>query len=250
MKMSRTTQQPLAKILAAIGTGEFTTREESIRRRADRDRLAREDSAKFAVKLRRDRLSSSWSTIPRRFWWANFDESAVLKSRVSPSSSIDSARSMMQPVIDGSPAPSIVFFGESGAGKTSLTVACLRLIFQAARDEDRGKRGGLYALACGTFFAPAFDIARARIESPLGSKPAIIRRAIKAKLLVIDDLGTDLKAPDSSRSAVSEIIHHRHSQSRPTIITTYLRRRDIVRDYGAGIDRRMYEGYSISLSKG
>jgi DNA replication protein DnaC len=171
-----------------------------------------------AAERRADRaraIAEGMTTIPREFHWATIS-AAELSSRV------DSRRRPIGEVIERIlGAHRVVLAGGSGAGKTSLAVACLR---------ER--------LEHGARFVSAMELATARIQHAAGDGEAdVVERSMRASLLLIDDLGEEQQT-----SAVRDVIRARHAASRPTWVTTGLRRGEIVAKYGDGIRRRLFDG--------
>ncbi len=122
--------------------------------------------------------------------------------------------------------PVVLLVGPSGAGKTSFAVACMRAVRRP-------------------FFCSAADLERARIEHSAGQGEApIVSRAMRAGVLVLDDLGQDKV---SSVSAVEAVLLARHNAEAPTWITTGLGgtvegvQAAIDARYNAGIARRLTE---------
>lgn len=115
----------------------------------------------------------------------------------------------------------VVLAGGSGAGKTSLAIACLRERPEAGR------------------FVSAIDLARARTEHALGDGDAsLVDLATAAPLLLIDDLGEEV---DTRTSAVKDVIRRRFDMMRPTWVTTGFRPAELAAKYGDGIKRRLFE---------
>lgn len=156
-------------------------------------------------------------TIPAEFAWAHIRAPELAKR-------IDARRRPLSDVIERIlGAPRVVLAGGSGAGKTSLAVACLR---------ER--------LHVGARFVSAIDLATARIQHAAGDGEAsLVVVAIEAPLLLIDDLGEETM---TSTSAVRDVVRARHAAGRATWVTTGLRSREIVAKYGDGIRRRLFEG--------
>lgn len=142
---------------------------------------------------------------------------------------------------------SLVITGEAGAGKTSLAVALFRAVL------ERGLRGDASPAnlrrAQRAAFVSAYALGRERARFPLGEGEApLVRRALSASLLVIDDLGSE---PESSLSAVPDVVYERHAAGRPTWVTTWLTIEACGARYGGGIARRIFEGaHVLGLSSG
>lgn len=173
-----------------------------------------------AAERRADRgriISAGERTIPPEFGWARLDAPELTRR-------VDSRRKPLEQVIKRLlAAHRAVLAGGSGAGKTSLAVACLR-----------------QRLDCGARFVSALELASARIQHAAGDgEAAIVQMAMGARLLVLDDLGEE---PHTATSAVRDVIRARHASGLPTWITTGLRSNEIVAKYGDGIRRRVFDG--------
>jgi DNA replication protein DnaC len=161
------------------------------------------------------------SAVPEGFRWATLDAPELLARIGDDASLLARATAAIH-------ASRVLFLGKSGKGKTSLAIAMMR-----ARVEAIAKPG---------VFILATDLATARARQSLGSESPEIAAARTAKLLVLDDLGTDMQTPTS---AVSEIVFHRHAHQRPTWITTWLSEEQMIARYGDGFARRVMEGARI-----
>lgn len=179
----------------------------------ERDLDAKADAA-------RERVLSGGS-IPRRFDWAHL-ESAELPSRVKATRSFaDIAKRVLA-------STRVIFTGASGTGKTSLACACLR---------ERIPHG---------LFVSAMRIGTARIQHSAGDgEAAIVERAIKVPLLLLDEVGGEMK---TATNAVKDVIFARYDADLPTWITTGFRPAQLVEMYGDGAARRLTEGvYVVTL---
>jgi DNA replication protein DnaC len=159
--------------------------------------------------------------LPARFRWATID-SPELVARSKPTGR------MGEPVRVSDVAAqvrawggtAIAFVGPSGAGKTSLAVACIRDL-------------------PGALIVPAQELERARAEHRLGDGEArIVDRAIRARVLLLEDLGQGVTA---QQSAIADVVNKRHDAERPTWYTTGLSMAQIEARYGAGVRRRLTE---------
>jgi Mrp family chromosome partitioning ATPase len=136
----------------------------------------------------------------------------------------------------------VVFFGDAGVGKTSLAVALLRALAESAiattqlgRDED------LRAIVRRFHFASAHRLGTAGVA--VNGDPDAIRTAMRARVLLLDDLGSERSIPSNP---VPDIIAERHAEDRATWITTGLSATEIVDRYGGGVARRVLEGASLT----
>jgi hypothetical protein len=127
-----------------------------------------------------------------------------------------------------SDATRVVLEGPSGSGKTSLACAMLRAW--------AAKRAQVARIILAT------DLATARNRERLGREAPTVLDSFEARLLVLDDLGTEKDAPNS---ALVEVIFHRHAHAKPTWITTWLSHEQRVNRYGEGFARRLVDGARI-----
>lgn len=157
------------------------------------------------------------SVIPAgRRTWARFDH-PLLAARVASKTAIAATRAAVG-------ASAVVWTGGSGRGKTSLACAALR-----ARIEAGCKR---------PVFVGAWRLAVARARHPLGAgEPDIVEQALRAELLVLDELG-DQHGPTS---AVPDVIYERESEGLDTWVTTYMTNIEVAKLLGDGIARRIFE---------
>jgi DNA replication protein DnaC len=162
------------------------------------------------------------ATVPPRFKWAITGELDTLCERVKLE------RERIQRALSSPPAGSMMLVGDTGSGKTSLTVAMLMAGVRMAPDlRDRD------------LFASSFMLAGARNRHPLGKgeAPEVIA-AVSAPLLLLDDLGSEGEA---RASVLSEIIFARHEADLPTWITTGFPADQLMARYGSAIIRRLIE---------
>ena len=172
--------------------------------------------------FRAQMLAQSWDSIPERY---RSDEGL----RFGPKST----EVLAEPV---GAARNILLSGVSGAGKTALACAYLTRWLRAAQEtgDFTGEPGSAR-------FVSAYRLARARSEYRLGGGEApLVKAALGASTLVLDDLGSE---PDVRDSAVGEVVYERHCEGRRTIITTgFLGPQDAAVRYGDGIARRIWQG--------
>lgn len=185
------------------------------------DAAVRQQEARKATSEAEDRTIAN---IPPRYQWATLDTPELAK-RVSSPSAITLARMVKDEV-------SVLLLGNAGSGKTSLAAAILRAT--ATRERCTGR------------FVKSFDLAKARQEHPLGDgeSPAI-ERAMKAKVLVVDELG----AEHGRNTAMQELIQERHDHDRPTIFTSGFSLPELEQRYGVGIMRRVLCGKVIQCNR-
>jgi hypothetical protein len=165
---------------------------------------------------RKEALAALERTIPPAYRWASFS-APELPLRV-PASSIGVGQSSWR-------EPRICVMGICRAGKTSLAVAMLR---QWVRSSERAAA-----------FLHAYRLGVARIQHPAGhGEPEIVELAMRAPLVLLDDLGSER---DHALSAVPDVIFERHAENRPTWVTTGLTRDQLVKRYGPGVVARIFE---------
>lgn len=166
-------------------------------------------------------IRSYHGTIPEGFRWAlqgvvNSGSSDLLRARV--------ARLDRVSILAASQSRKLVLVGKSGAGKTSLAIALGRIW---VRDNAKAAR-----------FCMAQDLASARRRSPLGKEAPEVVEAMTARMLILDDLGTE---PHEKDSAVVDTVFRRSAEDRPTWVTTWLAPEAMAERYGEGFTRRVYE---------
>jgi DNA replication protein DnaC len=113
--------------------------------------------------------------------------------------------------------------GEAGLGKSVCAAAV------AWSGAERG---------VALLWLDAFELANAVARAPLGVEPRLVRDALAAPLLVVDDLGSETAVPTSP---IAEVLHRRHARGARTIVTTWLDIGATEARYGSGIARRLYE---------
>lgn len=167
---------------------------------------------------REARLATSGS-IPARFGWASGLHAPALIARVDLAA-LEQARAIDLVRLDR-----VTLLGPAGAGKTSLAAA---LAHAWARAHLRP-----------ALFVSAVDVGVSRQQHGLGEgDPRILREAMAAALLVLDDVGQEL---DLGSGVVAHIVQRRYDHAKPTITTSGLNIEQLVSRYGAGVARRLIE---------
>ncbi len=140
----------------------------------------------------------------------------------------------------------LVLVGPTGVGKTATAVALFFRLAERALDieavqEDR-------QLASGAFFCTAADLVAANRAHPLGRGPAPqVRRAIRARLLVLDELGFEPR-DETIFGVIDARYKRRLAQS--TIATTALDRHGLRERYGDAFVRRLLDPGRLVTAKG
>jgi DNA replication protein DnaC len=158
--------------------------------------------------------------VPKEFAWARLD--APLS--VVPAEIREEWASLVTRAHPLVGATRVVLLGESGAGKTSLAVAMARAWTEHHREPAS--------------IVLATDLESALLRARSGAEGDEVANAKRAHLLVLDDVGTDR---DVSCNAVTQVILHRHAESKPTWITTWMTQEQVSARYGDGMARRIFE---------
>jgi DNA replication protein DnaC len=165
----------------------------------------------------REALAALQVSLPQAYKWARFHV-PELTARIGPAAARAEHDAIWR-------HPKLVFAGTSGAGKTSLAVACLR---RWVRQEARP-----------AVFVHAYALGAARIQHAAGhGEPEIVDRAMKCPMVLLDDLGGER---EMAGSAVPDVIFVRHAADRPLWVTTGFTHGQLVKRYGTGIVRRLTE---------
>jgi hypothetical protein len=178
---------------------------------------------------RLEALKAVHESIPKRFRWALGAELGVLRGRVRGSDELI-YRALANP-----PGTDLLLMGDTAAGKTSLAIAML----------DAWVRQDTYARK-GARFVESYWLAGARGRHPLGQGEApLVREAMGATLLVLDDLGSEV---GDHRNVIADVIFHRHNEELPTWITTGWTPEQLMERYGSQVVRRVVEhGKRVTL---
>ena len=196
------------------GCGERVLREAALCEACDEERRVVQDQHDRLVAMR----------IPSRLRWATFG-APELPVRVKYPGAIEQARAAAHAGIDR-----IVLQGRAGAGKSVLAVCILR---QIAREVGR---------YCSAKFFDGYEIAVARTKSPLGAEAEGVAQAIRAEVLVFDEVGS---GKITAHDATPDVVFRRHAEQRPTIYTTPFSVDEIAEKYGDGICRRIFERATV-----
>jgi DNA replication protein DnaC len=172
-----------------------------------------------AARLAREARLVTAASIPPRFEWATSLDALEFGLRVDRVA-LEEARAMDLRRLDRA-----TLLGPAGAGKTALAVGLAT--------------GWTRVTARSALFIAAIDVGTARREHGLGEgAPRIVRDALAAPLIVLDDLGQEL---DSGAADVAHVIQRRYDDEKPTIATSGLAVEQLLSRYGAGVVRRLLE---------
>ena len=124
--------------------------------------------------------------------------------------------------------------GRPGCGKTHAACATLRRWIEA------GRPGALFIVA-GEFL---HEIKNGFKD---GTSAGVTRRAEAAKLLVLDDLGSEM-ATDWVRDTMYMLVNYRLNHMKPTIVTSNLRLGEIAETYHARLASRLAGEFAIDMN--
>jgi DNA replication protein DnaC len=208
----------------------------AIQHEACRQRLEDEEDerqrAQWQLEARESIVEKAMATIPPRYQWASFSATDLVQ-RVKNKAAIERAKQAIW-------KRGVVLFGTAGSGKTVLACCMLRAVAEAVLAVDERAEWILRNAR----FMGAYDLAKSRLENPLGKGEAkLVEQAMGASLLVIDDVGLERMRS----TGIEEVLHHRHAQELPTWITTFLGVNALSERYGDGIARRIYEATDDSI---
>lgn len=159
-------------------------------------------------------VSRSLATFPDRYEWAKVDAPELAKRVKAANLRAEIGRVMA--------SDRVLFAGPSGAGKTSLAVACLRTRVPRCR------------------YVSALRLGTARIQHAAGDGEAeLVERCMATPLLLIDEIGGEQK---TATSAVRDVVFERYERGLPTWVTTGFSSKQLAEMYGEGMLRRLVEG--------
>jgi hypothetical protein len=186
---------------------------------ADMD--VRDPAQEALVVARGEATRVSEATIDPEHRWARFVAPELTSRVLDPKAIVAAQQSWRNPMV--------VLVGHSGAGKTSLAVAMMRVWVETN--------------ARAAAFFHAILLGAASIRHPAGhGEPELVAQAKRVPLAVLDDLGSER---DTTTNDIPEIVLVRHAQRLPTFVTTGLSRAQLSTRYGAGIARRLTERATI-----
>lgn len=127
-------------------------------------------------------------------------------------------------------AESLLFFGNTGLGKTHLSLAIARAVL------DKG---------CGVVYGSSQDLLGAVEREHFGrAEGSALENALTCDLLILDDLGTEFSTP-FNLSVVNNIINTRLLEHRPTIVSTNLTIRELEERYTPRVASRIIGNYAM-----
>lgn len=195
----------------------------------------RPEFAKWQMEALLDRRRAAYAQLPEGY--ALDLTSPALVGRVRRKQAITESCAAL-------PYPGIVWLGPSGSGKSTLACATARAwIDTRVRTENDRPPAILFALAQ--------DIAVASRYHKLGKgRPELITSAIRAELLILDELGD--KFENGQWDDLSKVVFTRYQRARPTWLTTWLPARtrepggkSVANIYGDGFARRLFERSAV-----
>jgi hypothetical protein len=174
-----------------------------------------------ATNARLRRASASLErSIPPTYRWATFDARELSERVYGPAIGIGKMASH---------EPRVCLTGTSRAGKTSLAVAMLRTWV------TKHERAAM--------FVPAHRLGVSRLQHAAGrGEPDLVETAMRASLVLLDDLGSECDFPSNP---TADVIFERHAEDLPTWVTTGLTRESLAARYGAGVVARLFERATI-----
>lgn len=163
-------------------------------------------------------LKPTRDSVPPHFRWALNATPETLRGRVQGNP--DAIRRGLE----NPPSASLLFMGNTGAGKTSLAVAMLDAWVRL----EPGKRTGAR-------FVEAGWLSRARARHRLGEEAPLMTSALTCPLLVLDDLGNEREDRDG---CITDVIYGRSNAELPTWVTC-----------GLALDKLTVEAFAEVLAK-
>lgn len=136
---------------------------------------------------------------------------------------------------EGQRWPQLVLLGGTGAGKTTLATAVFRHHADRVLAPDATEADEEYVRAM--LWVPAVELAGARRETRFGQAVDLLKRALTATVLLIDDLGQE---PPDWRDDMKTVLSERQRHRRKTILTSGFSLEEIA-SYGDHIQRRLVE---------
>lgn len=161
-------------------------------------------------------------SVPQHFRWAFDAADAALRGRVQ------GTPEMIRRGLENPPSTSLLFVGDTGAGKTSFAVAMLGAWVRLEPSKRAGAR-----------FVEAGWLARARARHRLGEEAPLVQNALTAPLLVLDDLGSEREDRDG---CITDVIYGRSNSELPTWVTCGLAGKELTIEAFAAVLANRYDG--------
>ena len=187
-----------------------------------------------AKQIALNKLSSDMPIKESRFdnfdlaFYDNTDTADGINPRKRMSSILKLCREYAQN-FDPKVSPNLLFMGDSGLGKTHLTLAVVSEIIRKG-----------YSVIYGSAYNLFSAIENEHFSSEKGDSYA---NMLECDLLVIDDLGTEF-ITSFTQSVLYGLVNSRILSSKPTIINTNLTMADIEKRYSARISSRFIGNYT------
>lgn len=190
------------------------------------EKVLREARASYIAEHRPPAVEALWDEagVPARFGDRTFESFQLRRGTERP---LKACRAFVE-AFSPETTEGLWFIGSYGAGKTHLAVATLRAALEGTLASVR--------------FTTASDlIAAVRPgEDERNFHWAEVDEAIRADLLVLDDLGQE-QSGDFSRDVIYRTINGRYEANRPLIVTTNAGDEQLERRYGGATVSRLLE---------
>jgi len=187
--------------------------------------------------LRTNLLKNARRSLPdwpeARFDHANFPKRVVLE--------VARPAVAWRPTTPDGSTNNLTLLGSTGVGKTTAAVAICHRILETA--ETKAIPAEKFRLARGLRWTAAWDLGAAGRQWKLGDGlPPQIAEAVRAPLLIIDDLGKESRPRDTEDDAIWTVLDQRYRQRGfVTIVTSKLRMSELGERYGLDARRRFTE---------
>lgn len=208
---------------------------------------------------RRELLTTARKSIPALWRWARWD-APEMPSRVLGGNTALVQR--MLPVIAEKARRLlaehglVVFWGDSGVGKTSFATALLQELIDAGERQGVDRRN-LDRAARSRFLDAGAIADLENISREIGDKKDVEDKEFferRASVLVVDNLGFELNGcpPNTPLGAMraqlsKKIVSTRISEGRDLIVTMWMTQQEASRAYGGGFARLLFEVNSCAI---